>query len=161
MNRRKMGREFVVKRGTSGNKHWMIAGYPTGKLERHYFSSENKAKAAAEKSNVKLRQFGEQAFSMNPATCYEAARCIVLLREVGLDFTQVVESVVADRKLELEGRKMTEIMAECLALNEQRVKRGEVSKAQLNNLRSARAKLKSAFGDVPVARMTKPDIIRW
>src|SRR5580692_1265893 len=108
MNRRGT-REFRVGRGKSGKKTWMIAGYPLGKLERQYYSTGKEAEAAAEKSNVMLRRFGEQAFSMDPATCYEAARA-VLLKDYDLTLAQVVDSVVAERKMEMEGHKLSEIM---------------------------------------------------
>ena len=139
----------------------MIAGYPKGKLERHYFWTEAEAEAAAQKLNVLIRRYGAEGFSMNPAQRYEYGRCVGLLKRLGLTLTGVVEAAVAERKMELEGHKLSEIIDECLELNGRRAKKGEVSVYHIRNLRNSKRIVERTFGNYPVAQITKRDIIRW
>jgi integrase len=145
---------FVPKKTPQGNWRLNIPAKfsASGKRERHFFTTKDKALAAADELKQQREVFGTQATAVSPSLAEAAVAAEALLQPLGIGLLEAVSRFVATEKRIRASVPIEQAIAEFRA-------QGDWSDSQSNAYRLRGEKLIAAFPGRMMASITGSELL--
>lgn len=154
-------RLFRVKSGSKKeSSKWLIVGYPHGKRERYYFSTEKEAKKAAADRNREITSFGTQIVLPNDLRV-EAVESAKRLQPYGKTIRDAVNFFLAHLKILNSSVTVKEFTLAVRNEFKRRLRAKEISARHEQTMLEALAKFEKQFGDRLVKAIAGSEIKIW